>query len=160
MVSRIFIVSFVLFFSSRQFHGVIGCVCGRQFHGIMGCICGRYLQVYVLLSSSKAEATCLVMCASWDYAPRCPADRPVEVGSGVNRVAARTEQHHVGRCSVEAFVDGRCPGGDQFDLRAAEGPVAPNHLLEVFTAVHTHDDSHTPCVVFRYERQRAGHVGS
>jgi hypothetical protein len=62
------------FFSSRQFHGVIGCVCGRQFHGIIGCICGRYLQVYVLLSSSKTEATCLVMCESWDYVPRCPAE--------------------------------------------------------------------------------------
>ena len=68
-----FFIRFV-FFSSRQFHGVIGCVCGRQFHGVIGCICGRYLQVYVLLSSSKTEATCLVMCESWDYVPRCPAE--------------------------------------------------------------------------------------
>ena len=91
--------------------------------------------------------------------PRGPADRPVDVGAGVDGIAARTEQHHVGRRSVEALVDRRRAGGDQLDLGAAEGPVTPDHLPEVPAAVHARHDSHAPRVVLGHERQRTGHVG-
>jgi hypothetical protein len=58
------------------------------------------------------------------------------------RIAALTEQHHMGGRSVEALVDGGDPGCHELDLRTTEGAVLPDEFGEIRERVHRAHEPH------------------